>query len=78
MSAVVGPAEPGIVAIEWPVADIAPEYLRIEAHAVLVTAARNEAVRLGLAVGDGSCLVRRLHDPERIRFTWSAFMWSDR
>ena len=63
--------EPGIVAIEWPKSEIAPEYLRPEAHAVLITAAQNEARKLGLIVGRGSCIVRSVGEHgERLRFVW--------
>lgn len=73
MSARIAEAEPGVVAIEWPVDDLAPEFLAIDRHAALVTAARREAERLGLSPGGGSCTVRRAVDPLArpvIRFAW--------
>lgn len=72
MPAVVVPhPEPGMVAIEWPVADIAPYALTAEGYGALLTAATREARRLGLIVGRSQPLTRRLREPvDRIRFVW--------
>lgn len=72
MSAVIAEVDqPELVcAIEWPTADIAPEYLRVEHHAALIDAARREAEKLGLRPSTGATItriVRRGEPDEAIR-----------
>jgi hypothetical protein len=66
-------AEAGLVALEWPTSDIAPDFLRPEAHAALLTVARREAQRLGLQPSDGGAVVyvvRKGLVDEAVRFVW--------